>query len=243
MGDPGWRAKYVERFYRSRPGWIDGTTEFHGMLRRHIAGGARVLEIGSGSGNPTSAFLATITPDLVGLEVAVPTAANAFVRGTCLYDGLRLPFRSQVFDAAVSNYVLEHVEHPEDLCGEVHRVLRRGGVFVFRTPNLCHYVSLAGRVMPHWITRWLANWLRALPEGSHEPHRTYYRMNAPGRIRRLLTSTGFEIAELTLVEKEPSYGLRSRVLFLAFLAYERVVNSSRLFQRLRANLFCVARRP
>ena len=54
--------------------------------------------------------------------------------------------------------------------------------------------------------------------------------------------TGFEITEMELIEKEPSYGMNSRVLFLVFMAYERIVNSTEFFRGLRANILCVAKK-
>jgi hypothetical protein len=45
-----------------------------------------------------------------------------------------------------------------------------------------------------------------------------------------------------MVEKEPSYGMASRVMFIAFAGYERLVNASRLGEPLRANRFAVLER-
>jgi len=87
--------------------------------------------------------------------------------------------------------------------------------------------------MPHWITRWLANWLRALPEGSHEPHRTYYRMNAPGRIRRLLTSTGFEIAELDLRLRGPGEFMGTRQSGLPALRVANLLRDRDILEQAR----------
>ena len=46
-----------------------------------------------------------------------------------------------------------------------------------------------------------------------------------------------------MVEKEPSYGMASRPLFVTFMIYERIVNSSALFAALRVNIFGVLERP
>jgi len=39
-----------------------------------------------------------------------------------------------------------------------------------------------------------------------------------------------------MIEKEPSYGMYSRVLFFLLMSYERVVNSSNFFSPLRGNI-------
>src|SRR5712692_758282 len=50
--------------------------------------------------------------------------------------GEDLPFAGESFDLIVSLWVLEHLRVPEIVFGEVQRVLRPGGHFVFLTPNL-----------------------------------------------------------------------------------------------------------
>jgi hypothetical protein len=47
------------RYYYSRPEFVDGTTEFHRLCAKFIPVGERVLEIGPGPTNATSAFLAS----------------------------------------------------------------------------------------------------------------------------------------------------------------------------------------
>lgn len=69
-----------------------------------------------------------------------------------------------------------------------------------------------------------------------------YLLNSRRKIQKLANLEGFELEHLRMVEKEPSYGMSSKVLFLVFTMYERVVNSSDLFSNLRANLFVVLRK-
>ncbi len=47
----------------------------------------------------------------------------------------RLPFKDGAFDVAISNHVLEHVPNQRMHIAEIHRVLKRGGVFYLATPN------------------------------------------------------------------------------------------------------------
>ena len=54
---------------------------------------------------------------------------------------------------------------------------------------------------------------------------------------------GLAVAELTLIEKEPSYGMSNKALFLLFMAYERVVNSTEALAGMRANILAVLRKP
>ncbi len=50
-------------------------------------------------------------------------------------DGARMPFPDEHFASGVSNSVLEHIPHIEEVLSEAWRVLRPGGLFVFCVPN------------------------------------------------------------------------------------------------------------
>ena len=238
----GWQHAWVQRFYRSKPGWVDGTTEFYELCRKYAPPNARVLEIGAGPTNPTSAFLATLG-ELHGLDVSNEVLGNRHLtRSAVIRDG-RYPYDDSTFDLAVSNYVVEHVDDARAHLAEVFRVLRPGASYVFRTPNLFHYVALASRLTPHSVHTWLANRLMAQHEDAHEPWPTFYALNTPAQVRRHASTAGFELQSMDLVEKEPSYGMYARPLFLLFMAYERAVNASPKLAGLRANLFVVLHRP
>ncbi|OQA25940.1 MAG: putative S-adenosylmethionine-dependent methyltransferase [Verrucomicrobia bacterium ADurb.Bin345] len=232
-----WQTRYIHRFYRSRDGWTDGTQDFHALCREFIHPSSRVLEIGPGAGGQTSEFLAGLAASVVGLDVDQAAVANPHLREVRIYNGGSFPFDDGSFDAVVSDYALEHVENPCGLLAEVHRVLAPGGWFIFRTPNVVHYVSILSRFFPDRLSCWARN--RA---ADHEVYPKFFRCNSARKCRRLLKDAGLEVAVLKMIEKEPSYGLGSRILFLAMMAYERMVNSSNLWQFLRANILCAARR-
>lgn len=96
-----------------------------------------ILDAGCGSGGMTR-FLAgrgrvtgiDIAPDAVGL--AKRRGLTRLVRGSVG----RRPFRSSSFDIVTSFDVLNHLDVADDLAalGELHRVLRPGGVVLLRLP-------------------------------------------------------------------------------------------------------------
>jgi len=174
---------------------------------------------------------------LDGLDVDEEVKQNPDLRRVYIYDGGDWPIPDESYDAVVANYVLEHLEKPQVTIAEAFRVLRPGGFFFFRTPNLFYYVCIVASLTPHWFHRLVANRLRNLPPETHDPWPTHYRMNRPRTIRRLMHSAGFKEVALNMVEKEPSYGMYSRALFFLLMSYERVVNSSKFFPPLRGNIF------
>jgi SAM-dependent methyltransferase len=179
-----WQERWLDRWYRERPNWSNGTEEFHNLCAANIPRGSTLLEVGAGPTNKTSAFLASIGPT-DGIDVDPDVKTNRDLRAAYLLTGSRYPFDDGTFDAAVSNYVAEHVADPVAHLREVFRVLRPNGVYIVRTPNLYHYVALVSAVTPHWFHVLVANRLRGLPPENHDPYPTCYRMNTEGALRRL----------------------------------------------------------
>ena len=80
-----------DRYYYSRPGFVDGTREFHSMIAEAIKPGASILEIGAGPTNPTSDFLAS-HGRVTGVDVSEEVHQNRALGASHVYDGSHLPF-------------------------------------------------------------------------------------------------------------------------------------------------------
>lgn len=238
-----WQQDYLARFYDPAKGWVNGTREFHDLLASAIPKGSKILEIGPGPSNATSRHLATIG-EVTGLDPDPEAKENDALASCALLSGSRYPFDDASFDACVSNYCIEHVPDAAEHLGEVARVLRPGGVYVFRTPNLWHYVSLFARLTPHWVHELLSNRLRGRTSSEdHDVYPTVHALNTRAAVNRHAAAAGLVVQELRLVEKEPSYGMYSRVLFLTFMAYERAVNATERVAFLRSNILAVLKKP
>jgi SAM-dependent methyltransferase len=241
-GEPTWQKRYLHRLYNSRPGWISGTDEFHELCRSVIPPNGRILEIGAGPSNKTSRFLATLG-ELHGADPDSAVHDNDALVSAVIISDSRLPVPDEHFDACVANYVLEHIADAEGHLREVARVLKPGGVYVFRTPNRFHYVSLIAASTPHWFLDLVANRARNLAHDAHEPYPTVYALNSRAAVRKHARNAGLEVELMRMVEKEPSYAMFSRAAFLFFTAYERVVNATEVLAPMRANIFGLLRKP
>jgi SAM-dependent methyltransferase len=237
-----WQQRALDRFYDRARGFVDGTAEFHKLCESTIPAGSRILEIGAGPSNASSDFFAT-RGVLTGLDVDPDVRGNRALADSVVFDGAQFPFPDASFDVCVSNYVVEHVPDPALHLEEIRRVLVPGGAYVFRTPNRYHYVGLVSSLTPHWFHELVANRLRGFPRDAHDPYPTVYAMNSRGALRRLARNASLTVEQLRLIEKEPSYGMASRLAFYPLLAYERAVNSSEIFAGLRGNILAVLRKP
>lgn len=66
-------------------------------------------------------------------------------------DAQALPFEDGLFDLVIANHLLEHVQQPDVVLSEFHRVLRPGGAVVAQTPYsplLVRTLELNGSVTP-----------------------------------------------------------------------------------------------
>jgi SAM-dependent methyltransferase len=239
LSRPGDTARLFEKYYYSVSSFKDGTAEFHSICRRHIARGARILEIGPGPANSTTEYLASLGR-VDGVDISPELYGNRYLSTAAVYDGNTVPFETGAFDACVSNYVLEHIDDPPQHFREVARVLKTGGAYCFRSPNLWHYVTLGSKCLPYAVHMRWSNVMRRLGPEAPDPYPTFYAANTARRIKQLCSGAGLTVASLEMVEKEPWYGRRHPILFFPMMAYERVVNSVELFRNARANIFGVA---
>jgi SAM-dependent methyltransferase len=152
-----------------------------------VGPGARVLELGCGTGEYTARLAergATLVAlDLVGdlVRVALARGIDGSVRFT-LGDAERLPFPDGAFDAVVGNAVLHHLRIRPAL-RELRRVLKPGGRYAFTEPNMLNpQVAIQKNVPP--IKRWLGD----------TPHETAFF--AP-QARRLLVQAGLLVDRIT----------------------------------------------
>ena len=110
--------------------------------------------------------------------------------------GSPLPFADEAFGAIFFMHVIEHIEDPERLLREMHRVLRRDGKLVIATPNLKNLVA---------------------------PNPTDEHVYREGELPPLLSEVGFESAEHHLVPNEAAWKVHSRKRLLAHLPGARTL--------------------
>ena len=103
-------------------------------------GGGVLLDIGCGSGVQVAELQRAAAGTAIGIDIsrnALRYAQGKQIPGASFIqaDVRHLPIRDSCIDRAVSAEIIEHLPRPEELLGEIRRVLKPGGEVVITTPN------------------------------------------------------------------------------------------------------------
>ncbi len=222
--DAGWRGE-LDRGKEQR-GNLQTNLDF--LARTNLLKpGDRILEIGCGIGTVV-AELARQGHDAVGTDISLV----AIEYGRAKYENIRLevqpaeelPYTDGTFDVVLSFDLFEHIARIDRHVGEVHRVLKPSGHYLFETPNkLSNVISetLAYRSL---------KWRRVHPS-----------LHTPGQLRRRLARHGFETRFIKMDQMNEYTRSKLRKLGPVGRLAERI-DFTKLPLALQINLYVVARR-
>lgn len=221
--------------------------QYAAALRRYVRPGDKWLDVGCGH---------RIVPDwaLSPLEQQRLVARAKFLVGVDLHDGMllhrlltyrvkasggALPFKDGSFDLVTANMVVEHVGDPTQFLGDIFRVLRPGGHFVFVTPNLLSPLIFFSQIIPERTKKHLIRFLELREDRDIFP--ASYRMNKPGAIADLAWGTGFETETLRCIGSSGEFDRLGPVSWLECFLLKGIQAS---FQgRLQPDILGVLKRP
>jgi len=236
-GPPAWAGR---PWYE--PPYVRSNVVFFDWIRSVLKPTDVVLDAGAGPapGDPVRRLRGEAAK-VCGIDVDKAVLANEALDEARVVHGYPWPYPDAAFDLALSDYVLEHIEHPASYLGEVRRVLRPGGALFFRTVNTLHPAAAAGRWLPLAAWTRLIRRLDAGAAASHDPYPAYWRANSPSRLKRRLRAAGFREIDLCSREEPPTYLARLGPLALAGVLWERLANRCDLFASIRVTLYGCAR--
>jgi len=222
--DAGWRGE-LDRGKEQR-GNLQANLDF--LARTNLLQpGDRILEIGCGIGTVV-AELAGQGYDAMGTDIS----QVAIEYGRAKYGNIRLevrpaeelPYADGTFDIVLSFDLFEHIARIDRHVGEVHRVLKPGGHYLFETPN-----KLSNVVAETLVYKSL-KWRRVHPS-----------LHTPGQLRRRLARHGFETRFVKMDQMNEYTRSKLRKLGPVGRLAERI-DFTRLPLALQINLYVVARK-
>lgn len=129
-----------------------------------------ILVVGCGRGIEAAVLARDLDADVTGIDLESRFDAEA-ARHAKLGQGdaKALPFPGGSFDIVYSYHALEHIPDPHRALNEMHRVLKKGGIWCIGTPNRARLLGYVGGKST-WRQKIAWNW-------------TDWRMRLAGRFR------------------------------------------------------------
>jgi methionine biosynthesis protein MetW len=106
----------------------------------------RIIDLGCGDGHLTSIVANFLkAKEVCGIDIQDRLLEKAKMRGIVTYkvdlNWEKLPFKDNYFDLALASEIIEHLLNPDNLLEESYRILKPGGYFIIKTPNLSSWMN------------------------------------------------------------------------------------------------------
>ncbi len=232
-------SRMDQKFY---PNFADNWDDllFRQRIESHLSSDSVVLDVGAGAGIVEAMHFRGQVAKMCGIDLDPRVLENEKLDEGKVANASEIPYDDATFDVVFADNVMEHLDNPMATFGEIYRVLKPGGVLLFKTPNRSHYMPLIARVTPHRFHQFV-NRLRG--RDAEDTFPTLYRANSKTQVAAIAAASGLELDQVELVEGRPEYLRMSFVTYSLGLMYERLVNASDTFARFRILLIAVLHKP
>ncbi|HEY2727751.1 MAG TPA: class I SAM-dependent methyltransferase [Parafilimonas sp.] len=224
--------KYVKKFYPEAKllgyTFVDGTVVFYNAVNKLIGKNAMqktFLDLGCGRGRymydekgdeeisikELRNFKGKVKK-VIGIDVDKNAAANPALDEFRLIETDKAwPLEDASIDICVCDYVMEHISDVPFFFSELRRVLKKGGIACFRTPNKFGYMAIFSGFIPNSLhTRILK---KVQPDrGEQDVFPVVYKCNTRKAFRRYYKEHEFD-SFVFYYEAEPSYFKFSYISF------------------------------
>jgi ubiquinone/menaquinone biosynthesis C-methylase UbiE len=222
------QLKAKEKYKKLNPSWDDSLIWLCRIFQSHLVPNMKVLDAGCGHGNYVIDEYRSKISRAVGIDIdPKATKKNVCLDKVVIGDLADLPFKDEYFDAVLSLWVIEHLKDPKSVFEQAYRVLKKGGVFIFVTPNKTNYLILLGRffsVFPNLASKLIK---KVYGREEKDVFGTFYRANTKKDLEKMLTAVGFKKSKL-FYNGDPSYLAFNNFLFKFGIFLDRLPQISSL---------------
>ena len=201
--------EYRQQYRREHPDWKPATEIYADLVRQWLRPESQILDLGCGRGGLVEQLEHPLN-QVVGLDPDLNSLReHRLINNRPTLDRVnsqsqRLPFAKLSFDLIFASWVLEHLAHPKKDFGQIGRILRPGGVFVFITPNarhplttLNHLLGRFGKTQDKLVERFYGR-------VSADTFPAYYRANTTADLELLAKLGNMHLTTLYSIP-DPSY--------------------------------------
>jgi len=182
-----------QKISKTYPQFKTGGMFFREYLKNYLNKDSIILDAGCGCGGIISEFKSVIAI-IIGVDINEKLLAeNQIVDQKITASLEQIPLADNSVEVVSSEFVLEHLKNPGAVLGEVSRVLKPGGVFIFITSNIINPIITSSKFLPLTFHSFLRN---NLLKKEEEAHQTYYRANSRRRLINLGLTAGFNDCEI-----------------------------------------------
>lgn len=210
-------------------------------IDRHLTPTSAVLDIGCGRTAPNLVKLAAPGRTLYGIDVIDFTVADPALHLFSNDVRAMVDIPSGSIDVAYSRAVMEHLETPEAAYAEIARVLKPGGVYVFTTPSIYDYGSLAALAIPNRFHAAIVSATEG--RAGEDVFPTVFGSNSRRTIARQARDTGLTVREFEYIGQYPNYLVFNRALFWLGSLYQKTIEKFALTRPLQGWIYCVLQKP
>ena len=219
--------QFRSRYGAIRHDWRPSGEVYEAITREYMTPRCKLLDLGCGRGGLPEKLVAEKRA-VFGIDSDWQSLIDYRGSDVPLTVGMAglLPYASQSFDLVISAWLLEHLRDPLAVIGEICRVLRPGGNYIFLTPNIESPFLLVGR-----IGQLLPSFQNGLVDTLYarqqvDTFRLHYRANTARRLRSLADANGLVLQKLQVVS-DPTYLAFSEMMFRLSIFFERFIPAHR----------------
>ena len=207
---------------------IDGTVIFYNHINALIEPDFTLLDFGCGRGEYVEDAVAyrkalrifnNKCKRVIGADVDETARHNPYIDEFVFLENGGLPLPANSVDITICDWVLEHIEEPDQFFNEMQRIIKPGGYLCIRTSNRWSYVSVIAQIIHE---KYHSKLLTIAQPGRNEMDvfPKYFRCNSITALKSALMMISDKFVVYGY-EGEPAYLNFSRWAFLAGVIFHK----------------------